>query len=239
MESRSVTPAIGTEGARARCDIRVCGIWSEDRWPGSKSSLGAFCPCRAWVHVARGRVASTYIVHHALHSACRDMLASLARTSSTLLHSGTMTMRGCGNRHYSSPPQERASGGQGTVSSWPEAALAHAMAVAPCSLSTGSRETARKGVLSCLPPSSSPWASWADPWRTVGGAVCQSAHPTFACPFARNEVCSVERAPHGPRHTESWIENPRPRRLNQNGRAAPLHDRHPAHHMRVTTPADR
>jgi hypothetical protein len=170
-------------------------------------------------------------LHHALHSAYRDTLARLTRTSSALLHSGTVTMRGCGNRDYSSPPQERASGGQETMSTWPEAALAHAVAaVAPCSLSTGSRETVRKGALSPLAPSSSPWADFS---RAVGGALltlCQSTHPTFACPFARNELCSVEQAPHGPRHTESWIENPRPR---------PLHDRHPAHHMRVTPPADR
>jgi hypothetical protein len=54
-----VTPAIGSGRARTGCDIRVCGVMVGGALAGQQIIEGAFGPCRAWVHVARGRAAST------------------------------------------------------------------------------------------------------------------------------------------------------------------------------------
>jgi hypothetical protein len=62
--SRSVTPAIGTDGARTGCDIRICGVI--DGWPASQQTIeGALCPCRAW---SMSREEGQQ-VHHALSAA--------------------------------------------------------------------------------------------------------------------------------------------------------------------------
>jgi hypothetical protein len=59
MESRSVPPAIGRERARTGCDIRICGVMVGGSLAGQQIMEGAFCPCRAWAHVARRRAVST------------------------------------------------------------------------------------------------------------------------------------------------------------------------------------